>query len=103
MGKKNWMELAAWFYKNLQSESFLKSKTIVWHKYIDEDANGNPFDRFYICVNSIVRETDKAVQVDCSYWWLGRRDVSFEEYTGYKVWIPKSVIRDYGNVERKGA
>ena len=83
--------LKDWIYKKIQSEAFCKNKTIVWEKTMSFE-NGDIIDTYSIKVDSIVRETEKAVCVNCVYWWLGYREVNFTEYKGYKVWIPKSAI-----------
>ena len=85
------LTLKSWIYKEIQSKAFVNSKTIVWNKNIDM-VNGKEVETFTIKVKEIVRETEKAVLVNCIYWYQGGRAVNFTEYDGYKVWIPKSSI-----------
>lgn len=85
------MKIKDWIYKKVQSEAFCKGKTIVWDKVFDYDEKGNETEVFTIKVNKIVKETAKAVCVDCVFWKQGY-SVNFTEYTGYNVWIPKSAI-----------
>jgi hypothetical protein len=85
------LTLKSWIYKDIQSKAFCNSKTIVWNKNI-ERKGGKEVETFTIKVKEIVRETEKAVLVNCIYWYHGGRAVSFKEYDGYKVWIPKSSI-----------
>ena len=87
--------LKSWIYEKVQSEAFVKSKTIVWNKKVDHDKDGNETEVYTIKVNGIVKETEKAICFDCVYWYHGGRNMSFTEYTGYKVWIPKSAILGY--------
>lgn len=88
------MMLKTWFYDKIQDEAFLKNKTIVWDGQFEYNENCEEIKVYTIKVNSIIRETEKAIYVDCCYWYHGRT-VNFTEYTGYKVWIPKSVILKY--------
>ena len=89
------MSIKSWIYEKIQSEAFCKGKTIVWDKEYEYDHTGKEIVVYTIKYNSIVKETEKAVCVDCTYWYHGGRRVSFTEYTGYKVWIPKSAIARY--------
>ena len=85
------LTLKNWIYEKVASEAFCKGKTIVWHKHFDF-INGEEEEVYTIKIKEIVRETEKAVFVDCVYWYHLSRSVNFTEYTGYKVWIPKSAI-----------
>ena len=90
-----------WIYEDIQGKAFCNNKTIVWNKHYDFDKNGNEVPVFTIKVNSKVRETEKAICFDCVYWWLGsglRNSINFTEYTGHKVWIPKSAILEIQGV-----
>ena len=87
--------LKSWIYEKIQGEAFGKGKTIVWNKQVEYDKNGEETYVYTIKVNSIVKETEKAIYVDCVYWYHGGRSINFTEYTGYKVWIPKSAILSY--------
>ena len=91
------MILKSWIYEKIQSEAFCKGKTIVWDKQYDYDMNGKEIVTYTIKVDSIERETEKAVLVNCMYWYHGSRTVNFTEYKGYKVWIPKSAILEHDN------
>lgn len=89
--------LKSWIYEEIQSKAFCKGKTIVWNKNFEYDKNGKEIVTYTIKVNGIVRETEKAICFDCVYWYHRSRTVNFTEYTGYKVWIPKSAILEYDN------
>ena len=85
------LTLKTWIYEKIASEAFCKGKTIVWKKHLDL-INGGDKEVYTIKIKEIVRETEKAICVDCVYWYNLSRSVNFTEYTGYKVWIPKSAI-----------
>jgi len=88
------IKIKDWIYKKIQSDAFTKGKTIIWEKLLDYDDKGEEIELFSIKVNSVVKETEKAICYDCCYWYHGTysQRVNFTEYTGYKVWIPKSAI-----------
>ena len=89
--------LKSWIYEEIQSKAFCKGKTIVWKKQLEYGDDGKVITSYVIKVDHIVKETEKAICFDCVYWYHGSRTVNFTEYTGYKVWIPKSAILKYDN------
>ena len=83
-----------WIYEKIQN--LCSNRTIVWHKNVETNfETGEETITYTIKVNGIVRETEKAVCYDCVYWYIGGRSINFTEYSGHKVWIPKSAIIDY--------
>ncbi len=87
--------IKSWIYEKVQGEAFGKGKTIVWKKEATYDSEYNVVPCYTIKYDSVVKETEKAICLNCCYWYHGNRRVSFQEYTGYKVWIPKSAIVSY--------
>ena len=68
-------------------------KTIVWQKNVEEDEQGKEIITYTVKAKEIIRETEKAVYVNLLYWRHGSGNyISFKEYAGHKVWIPKSAI-----------
>jgi len=84
--------IKSWIYEEIQSRAFCNSKTIVWDKQYDYDENGNEVAIYNIGVEDIVKETEKAVFVNCRYWSTRSYRPNFTVYNGYRVWIPKSAI-----------
>lgn len=92
VAKTNYI-IKKWIYEKIQGDAFCKGKTLIWDKQYEIDSNGDEIETFRIKVNEVLKQTDKAVYVDCSYWRHGSgRGINFTEYTGYKVWLPKSAI-----------
>ena len=50
---------------------------------------------FGVEVDSIIDETPKAIQVSCPYYYDdGGYYVNLEIWHGYKIWLPKSSIKE---------
>lgn len=86
-----------WFYENEQNKAGKYNFTLVWkanYNEYDEKVSNN----FY---GKIVKETEKAIQCELLYWNLNRAERYITDapmVTGWKTWIPKSVILETKNV-----
>lgn len=86
------MTIKSWIYEKIQTDAQKYMKTIVWDKKYTYDESGNEQIAYKIGIADIIKETEKAVYVNCEYWSTKSRTVNFTIYNGFKVWIPKSAI-----------
>jgi len=86
------MVIKSWIYEKIQTDAQKYLKTIVWDKKYIYDEDGNEQAVYKIGIADIIKETEKAVYVNCKYWSQKSRYVNFTVYDGFKVWIPKSAI-----------
>lgn len=85
--KKGYVEIKEWFVEKIEEVS---KRYNTWIDVYSRDDNGiiRAQDGYLkVCVEEVLKETEKAVQVV-----LSTGDI-VGSYKGWKTWIPKSVIR----------
>ena len=88
-----------WFYERIQTQALQYGRTLAWGTIYRLDDNGNEVEYFKIRVNGKTQETEKAICVDCIYHKESYGyEIDMKEYSGHRVWIPKSAIIETGGI-----
>ena len=102
------IKVKSWFYKQEQAKANKYNFTLYWDTIVKQNPETREEEEIGYCfVGDIVRETEKAVQVELWFYnlndsWKYRyiTDLPINEKR-WKTWIPKSVIFTEGRMKNR--